>query len=144
MRQSRVCLAPIRFGAGLKGKLVDAMLNGTSFVTTTIGAEGMFGDLATNGFIENNPEKYADLAVQLYENELLWKEKCLRGFQVINQRFDKTKHQARLLKVIAETMQQIDKKRLENFTGQMLQHHTLQSTKFMSKWIEEKNKNLSC
>jgi hypothetical protein len=29
--------------------------------------------------------------------------------------------------------------RLDNFIGQMLQHHSLQSTKFMSKWIEEKN-----
>jgi hypothetical protein len=29
---------------------------------------------------------------------------------------------------------------LSNFMGAMLQHHTLKSTKYMSRWIEEKNK----
>jgi len=42
--------------------------------------------------------------------------------------------------VLEETIQQLYSKRLNNFTGQMLQHHTLQSTKYMSRWIEEKNK----
>jgi hypothetical protein len=31
-------------------------------------------------------------------------------------------------------------RRLDNITGAILQHHTLQSTKYLSKWIEEKNK----
>eukprot|EP01052_Picozoa_sp_SAG31_P081938 SAG31_NODE_41910_length_274_cov_0.577143_1_plen_47_part_01 len=37
MQRARVCLAPLRFGAGLKGKLLDAMLYGTPGVTTSIG-----------------------------------------------------------------------------------------------------------
>ena len=43
MRASRVCLAPLRFGAGLKGKLIEAMLNGTPSITTSMGAEGIHG-----------------------------------------------------------------------------------------------------
>ena len=43
MSAARVCLAPLRFGAGIKGKIVDAMLCGTPNVTTPIGAEAMHG-----------------------------------------------------------------------------------------------------
>ncbi|HEX9600102.1 MAG TPA: glycosyltransferase family 4 protein, partial [Mariniflexile sp.] len=58
MQNVKVCLAPIRFGAGLKGKLMDAMQNGTPCVTTTVGAEGMFGDFEPNGFVEDEPEAF--------------------------------------------------------------------------------------
>ena len=43
MKNARVCLAPLRFGAGLKGKFIDAMKNGTPAVTTAIGSEGISG-----------------------------------------------------------------------------------------------------
>jgi len=145
MQKGRVCLAPIQFGAGLKGKLMDAMQNGTPCVTTSIGAEGMFGPevsgLDANGFIEDTPESFADRAVQLYQNEILWNEKQQNGFQVINKRFNSNHFQQKLACNIEETIQQLNNKRQNNFTGQMLMHHTLQSTKFMSKWIEAKNTN---
>ena len=60
MQHAKVCLAPIRFGAGLKGKLVDAMQNGTPCVTSSMGAEGMFGNLNANGFIENTPKDFTN------------------------------------------------------------------------------------
>src|SRR5690625_7127154 len=41
VQKAKVLLAPLRFGAGLKGKLLDAMRWGTPTVTTEIGAEGM-------------------------------------------------------------------------------------------------------
>ena len=44
MQQYRLCLAALRFGAGLKGKLLKAMENGLPCVMTTLGAEGMFGN----------------------------------------------------------------------------------------------------
>lgn len=139
MRQAKVCLAPIRFGAGLKGKLVDAMLNGTPCVTTTVGAEGMFGNMPPNGFIVDRPEEFVEKAVHLFTDEQIWKDKQDSGFKVINNRFDKRYHQQRLLSVITETADGLYEKRRNNFIGQMLQHHLLQSTKYMSKWIEEKN-----
>ena len=140
MQQAKVCLAPIRFGAGLKGKLIDAMQNGTPCVTTTVGAEGMFGELNANGFIEDNPEEFANKAVQLFNDEILWKERQSNGFEVINKRFNKEAFQQKLLSKIQDTIKQLNENRLHNFIGSMLQHQTMQSTKFMSKWIEEKNK----
>lgn len=140
MQSAKVCLAPIRFGAGLKGKLVDAMKNGTPSITTEAGAEGMFGNIEPNGFVENDPELFANKAIELFQNETLWKSKQEKGFEIISQCFDKKGHQETLLNEISKITQQLTQHRLNNFTGQMLQHHTLQSTKFMSKWIEEKHK----
>ena len=141
MQNARVCLAPIRFGAGLKGKLVDAMKNGTPCVTTSIGAEGMFGHIEPNGFIEDNPKLFSNKAIALFQNETICKAKVENGFDLINQRFNKIKQQQKLIGFVKETTQQLKQNRLNNFTGQMLHHHMLQSTKFMSKWIEEKNKS---
>jgi glycosyltransferase involved in cell wall biosynthesis len=141
MQKAKVCLAPIQFGAGLKGKLVDAMQNGTPCVTSTIGAEGMFGNLEPNGFIEDNPEQFSKKAIKLYQDELLWHKKQENGFHIINSRFQKSKFQINFLKTLEEAIQNLHENRLNNFTGQMLNHHTLQSTKYMSKWIAEKNRN---
>ena len=139
MQNARVCLAPIRFGAGLKGKLVDAMKNGTPCITTSIGAEGMFGDIEPNGFIEDNPELFTNKAISLFQNETIWKAKVENGFEIVNQHFNKIKQQQKLIGFVEDTIQQLNQHRLNNFTGQMLHHHMLKSTKFMSKWIEEKN-----
>lgn len=140
MSHAKVCLAPLRFGAGLKGKLVDAMQNGTPCVMTSIASEGMFGNLEPNGFIENTAEGFAEKAVLLYQDKLLWKEKQNYGFKALNERFDNTFFHAKLVSKIKETIKHLQNHRHQNFTGQMLQHHHLQSTKYMGKWIEEKNK----
>jgi len=89
MQQAKVCVTPLQFGAGLKGKLVDAMQNGTPCVTTSIGAEGMYGSLEPNGFVDDNPEEFANKAVELYINKALWQEKQQNGFTIINKRFSK-------------------------------------------------------
>jgi glycosyltransferase involved in cell wall biosynthesis len=141
MQKAKVCLAPIRFGAGLKGKLVDAMKNGVPCVTTAVGAEGMYGDLEINGFEENTPELFANKAIQLYKDETLWNLKRQKGFDVINKRFNKKVHQNTFTSTINDISKDLKNHRFHNFTGQMLQHQSMQSTKFMSKWIAEKNKN---
>lgn len=140
MQNAKICLAPIRFGAGLKGKLVDAMTNGTPCVTTTVGSEGMYGDLHVNGFIVDNPQDFARKAIELYNHQVLWEGAKHNGFSTINKRFSKIEYQNKFFKKIEELNKYLQKKRQNNFIGQMLQHQTLQSTKYMSKWIEEKNK----
>src|SRR5690606_2210403 len=131
MQSAKVCLAPLQFGAGLKGKLVDAMVNGAPCVMSSIAAEGVFGNMEPNGCIEDNPEDFAKKALQLYQDETFWTEKQQNGFQIINKRFNKKAFQKKLVKKIQETTQQVNNHRLNNFIGQMLQHHTMQSTKFM-------------
>lgn len=138
----KVCLAPIQFGAGLKGKLLEAMLFGTPSVTTTIGAEAMQSDLNWNGFIEDDAEKFAEKAVELYVNENTWLEAQKNGINIINHCFSKEKYSSILLLEIGNLVKELKKHRQNNFIGLMLLHHKIKSTKYLSKWIEEKNKKL--
>ncbi|TCK68951.1 glycosyltransferase involved in cell wall biosynthesis [Winogradskyella wandonensis] len=140
MRDAKVCLAPLRFGAGLKGKLIDAMQNGTPCVMSSIAAEGMFGDLEPNGFVEDTATSFAKKAVELYNNEIIWKQKQHQGYETIGQHFDRNKFEAGFEKSIINLLENLKSHRQNNFMGQLLMHHSLQSTKYMSKWIEEKNK----
>lgn len=136
MRNARVCLAPLRFGAGIKGKFIDAMKNGTPSVTTTIGAEGIDHDFG--GFIEDKPQDMVNKAVELYSNKTIWKEKQEAGYKLIKQ-FDKTELQEDFLVQINTASEQLGILRKSNFIGAMLQYQSMQGSKYMSKWIEAKN-----
>ena len=140
MRSAKVCLAPLRFGAGLKGKLIDAMQNGTPCVMSSIAAEGMFGDLKPNGFVEDDPKIFSKKAIELYSNSELWNMQQKHGFEVLKQRFNKIGFQDDFSNQIFKLKNNLKAHRQNNFMGHLLQHQTLQSTKYMSKWIEAKNK----
>lgn len=142
MRQAKVLLAPLRFGAGIKGKLVDAMRNGTPSVTTSIGTEGMINTEETwSGEQTNTPEKFAEAAIHLYTNNELWQTAQTRGYQILTDHFCKTQIQINLMSRVESLLEaeQLTQHRLNNFTGQMLLHHQHKSTKYMAQWIEAKN-----
>jgi glycosyltransferase involved in cell wall biosynthesis len=146
MREARVLLAPLRFGAGIKGKLVDAMRNGTPSVTTSIGIEGMTANQRHwGGAWSDTPQDFADAAVALYENESAWKIAQTTGDQLLHTRFNQHDIQASLLAKILPLLsqEQRDTHRRANFTGQMLRHHHHKSTKYMAQWIEAKNKHIN-
>jgi glycosyltransferase involved in cell wall biosynthesis len=140
VKGARILLAPLRFGAGLKGKLLEAMICGTPSITTSIGAEGMFGDLQWNGIIDDNPEGFAKSAIELYQNQDSWLDSQVKGVAIVNQRFSKDLFSYDFKKTISGLLVNLKKHRLNNFYGALLQHHTLTSTKYMSRWIEEKNR----
>lgn len=141
VKNARVVLAPIRFGAGIKGKLTEAMECGTPSVTTSIGAEGMHANLPWNGFIEDDYEKFANKAIELYTYDILWKKSQQKGVEIINSLYDKDVLEISFMKSVKKIQENLSVHRTQNFLGSLLQHQTLQATKFMSKWIEEKNKN---
>ncbi len=140
MQSARVCLAPLRFGAGLKGKLLDAMQFGTPSITTKIGAEGMHNELAWNGVITDNPEDYTNAAIELYNNKSKWEAAQENGIQLVNTLYNKVPHSKLLLEKIIALQNNLKEHRLNNFTGAMLRHHHLKSTQYMAQWIEAKNK----
>jgi glycosyltransferase involved in cell wall biosynthesis len=140
MRRGKVCLVPLRFGAGLKGKLLDAMRYGIPSVTTSIGAEGMYGDLPFAGFVEDHPKAFATSAIELYTDKTKWLESQQNGFHIINTRFLKTHFSKHFIQHIHSIKGSLMKHRRNHFLGMILHHKTLLSTKYMSKWIEEKNR----
>lgn len=140
IRTARVLLAPLRFGAGIKGKLLEAMLCGTPSVTSSVGAEGMHGEAAWNGDIADDPLHFVSSAVNLYSSAEDWKTAQARGLVILHDFYDTAAHSAALLERLIHIQQHLDAHRASNFIGAMLLHHSLASTKYMSRWIELKNK----
>jgi glycosyltransferase involved in cell wall biosynthesis len=140
MLHAKVCLAPLRYGAGMKGKLIDAMECGTPSVTTSIGAEAMHGNLEWAGSVADDAISFASEAVKLYTDKLSWKKAQIQGQQIINQVFEKEQQAKLLIERIQYLQTHLNKHRQRNFIGAMLMHHTISGTKYMSRWIEEKNK----
>lgn len=143
MQKAKVCLAPIRFGAGLKGKLLDAMMHGTPSVTTPIGAEGMCGSLAFGGIVARSDEDFVETSVALYNQNKLWNKARLNGYQLIEERFAMRNFSKEFIQTIHQLTAELKNHREAHFIGQILHHHTLQSTKYLSKWIEQKNAHSS-
>ena len=142
MRQARVCLAPLRFGAGIKGKIADAMLCGTPNVTTPVGAEGMHGDLPWAGAIATSASALAAAAVELYRNEAAWLQAQTHGRALLAERYQQRVHGPALVQRIEACRADLERHRRQNFTGAMLRHHHHKSTQYMAQWIEAKNRSL--
>lgn len=136
----RVLLAPIPFGAGIKGKLLESMVLGCPNVTTEIGAEAMKLDEKWNGFIAENNLDFIDKSIELYSNEEIWVSSQKMGFEILDKKFKKEDFKNNFQEQLNGISANLSAHRNANFLGQILQHHSLQSTKFMSKWIEEKNR----
>lgn len=142
IQNTKICLAPLRFGAGLKGKFLEAMQNGTPSITTKIGAEAMYERLEWSGSVATTSETIINDAIDLYSNEKKWKQAQQNGFDIINTCYDKRKYSEDLFQKTKKLLRDLSMHRKQNFIGELLQHHTLKSTKYLSKWIEEKNEKL--
>lgn len=142
MQSARVCLAPLRFGAGIKGKLLEAMIMQTPSVTTNIGSEGMHNELPWPGKIANTAEDFANAAVEMYNNQSEFEQAQQSGNTLLNTLYDKAQLSAALIHKVDSISSDLNAHREKNFTGQMLKHHTMRSTQYMSQWIAEKNKKL--
>lgn len=140
MEEARVCLSPLRFGAGIKGKLLEAMIMQTPSITTSIGSEGMHGELPWPGIVEDDLHDFANAAVALYQNECEFLNAQKNAHTLLNIRYDKSQLAVNFINKINAIEAELTAHREANFTGQMLKHHTMRSTQYMAQWIEAKNR----
>lgn len=82
-KQCRISVAPLRYGAGIKGKIIEAIGNGIPVVTTSCGAEGIEND---DKFIivDDECDKFAENILNLYDDEKLIELNINNGFKFIN------------------------------------------------------------
>jgi len=140
MKKARVCLAPLRFGAGIKGKLAEAMYCGTPSITTNIGAEGMQGKQPWGGAVTDDVDDFVKQAIQCYQDETAWQQASINGVSNAQFLFNKADHYSVLQQTLEAIEADLEKHREHNFIGAVLNHHSHRSTQFMSQWITAKNK----
>ncbi len=139
LANAKVCLAPIRFGAGIKGKFTDAMQTATPIVTTPVGSEAMCDNSQWPGAVHLDTQALANSAIALFTDAKHWQQASTQGPLIIEQLYNREKLETHLHHSISELKENLESIRLENFTGLMLRHHHHKSTQYMSQWIAAKN-----
>lgn len=84
---ARVSVAPLRVGAGMKGKVGEALSRGIPVVTTTIGAEGMDLQAGHQVMVADDPDCFAEAVARLYENPVFWEGMARAGREVVDARY---------------------------------------------------------
>jgi GT2 family glycosyltransferase/glycosyltransferase involved in cell wall biosynthesis/SAM-dependent methyltransferase/Tfp pilus assembly protein PilF len=79
VRSHRVSIAPLRYGAGMKGKIGEALAAGLPVVTTSVGAEGMSSPGEAPFVVRDDPAAFADSVAELYLNQATWAKFSSRG-----------------------------------------------------------------
>jgi GT2 family glycosyltransferase/glycosyltransferase involved in cell wall biosynthesis len=83
----KLSIAPLRFGAGVKGKINQSMAFGVPVVATSLAAEGMGLTDRQDVMAADDPAKFADALVELYTSEELWNRLCRNGLAKTRERY---------------------------------------------------------
>jgi hypothetical protein len=137
LNRYRINLAPLRFGAGLKGKVFDAALWGTPTVMTQIAAEGLFEEdtLGVVALDEASDSRLAQAIIQFYQSQQDWG--LIRGQQQtrILAGFKQSVWNPRLTKALQQVQQT---PAAESFLQKMMNKQGHRANAFFSRWIELK------
>ena len=83
----RVALAPLRYGAGVKGKINMPMSHGLPVVATTLAAEGMHLSHGDNVLLADTADAFAAAALRLHDDPNLWEQLSLHGMENVRRHF---------------------------------------------------------
>lgn len=87
MREVRVAVAPLRYGAGVKGKVNLSMAHGQPVVATTCAVEGMHLRDGEDVLVADDAAAFADAVVRLYRDPVLWNRLARNGLANVERHF---------------------------------------------------------
>lgn len=146
-RDAHVMLCPLRYGAGIKGKIVDAWRHSVPVVTTDVGAEGMtpvdVGDDA-GMLTANDTASLVSAVVELYKDGAsdARRKYVDNGHVLLKQLYDPTRNLNRLDSAVKNALSDLPERRKCDYTASLLWHQNARSTEYFSKWIELKEKTV--
>jgi glycosyltransferase involved in cell wall biosynthesis len=83
---ARVAIAPLRYGAGMKGKVVEAMRFGVPIVTTPFGVQGM-AELKDKLPVHAAPGPFADAVLTLLTDDVAWRRQRHTQSEFVREHF---------------------------------------------------------
>ena len=140
-KTARVNVAPLRYGAGVKGKIIEGFRFGVPCVTTKVGVEGLFGQFP--GYELNTPVDFANACVKLHESESEWRKYSLMALEKMMDVCSASSRVPETQKLILELLEKKKSGEVPDWTSQILRHEGNQSRYYFGKWIEEKEKGQS-
>ncbi|MGH2945595.1 MAG: glycosyltransferase, partial [Solirubrobacteraceae bacterium] len=106
LRESRVMVAPLRYGAGMKGKVTQSLAAGLPVVTSRIGAEGLDAEDGRELLVADDPSEFADRVVQLHRDDELWRTLSASGQALVERLCSPAVQQRALGRLLAEPRRQ--------------------------------------
>lgn len=85
--RARVFVAPLRFGAGIKGKLIQSLSFGVPSVATSVAAEGIGLTSGREAIVADNADEFASAVVELYGDPKKWGELQNAGFDFVEKNY---------------------------------------------------------
>ncbi|SFR46941.1 Glycosyl transferases group 1 [Robiginitalea myxolifaciens] len=135
-KKARLQLAPLRFGAGVKGKIISGLQYGLPTLSTPVGWEGIGGNSKENPLIIKEISQMISKAAELYDNEMQWEAALQQGRELAREHFanaDNPKESS----IGFHNEQAISRE--GRLLRDLLRSKAFDSSRFMSKWIEAKN-----
>ena len=143
LHQARLQLAPLRFGAGIKGKILHGLQCGLPVLTSPVGAEGLFAKTAPDLFVATGTEAFVSNAISLYTDQLRWEHALEIQRQQTREHFYAHRHWATHLEAALLGKEGRPKNTQAAILRNLLRQKAFDSYRFMSRWIAEKNKGAS-
>lgn len=134
----RVSLAPLRFGAGIKGKIADSWWHGVPVVSTSIGREGMSDEGAWGGRVADEAAAFAQACVEIHESEGAWSAARAEGGRLLERLFS----QATFMRDFSSSLENAmgSRRRFStDWTRRILLQATTDSYRYFGKWLELKS-----
>lgn len=85
--RSRATIAPLRYGAGLKGKIISSLAHGVPCVSTTIGVEGSGLLNGRDVLVADSAEGIADAVLKIYESDYVWSKLSENGLRYFRENY---------------------------------------------------------
>lgn len=136
----RLNLAPLRFGAGQKAKILQGWQSGTPTIASPTGFESMANENQLGFKIPTNAAQWRNCCADLYHNQDRWRRVQTNGFEILQANFLADTFAPRFTARIEEIAKDLTAHRDNNFFGSMLWQQQFRAQEFMGRWIEEKNR----
>jgi glycosyltransferase involved in cell wall biosynthesis len=144
----KIVLAPLRYGAGVKGKVNYALLHGVPVIATKIAAEGMGLVHETNCLLAETGEEFAIAISRISDEEALFQKLTKGGKDIMRKLFGRDIAKDKMRQVIQDMgislptagssdANQVTVRNSTGTTGNMQQHHTCQHLKEFELYREE-------
>lgn len=101
---SLVSVAPLRYGAGVKGKVGEAWAHGVPVVMTTLATEGMNVEGGVTALVADDAQDFADAVVKLMTDAELWQRVSDAGREHVETTFGPARFRDRLEEIVAHAM----------------------------------------
>ncbi|MEO0796756.1 MAG: glycosyltransferase [Verrucomicrobiota bacterium] len=99
LQRLRLTVAPLRYGAGIKGKVLESIAKGTPVVGTDIASEGLNLDSGDGILVANTTNTIANFIVRLHQEKDLWERTAMRGHQKLRHQFTQDHCKQTLLRI---------------------------------------------